>query len=78
MTPADIVANLLAWSLQIGAVAAAAALLPSAFRLDVAGVRYAYWRSVALLCLALPWIQLSPSSNSINGRRDDSGNCVWT
>ncbi len=57
MTPAGIVSNLLAWSLQIGAVAAAAALLPSLFRLDVAGVRYAYWRSVALLCLALPWIQ---------------------
>src|SRR6185436_12666422 len=49
--------NLLPWSLQAAGVVAAAALLPWLFRLDVAGVRYAYWRGVALLCLALPWIQ---------------------
>jgi TonB family protein len=49
--------NLLPWSLQAAGVVAAAALLPWLFRLDVGGVRYAYWRGVALLCLALPWIQ---------------------
>ena len=54
---AAILANLLPWSLQAAGVVAAAALLPWLFRLDVAGVRYAYWRGVALLCLALPWIQ---------------------
>jgi TonB family protein len=52
-----IVANLLPWSLQAAGVVAAAALLPWLFRLDVAGVRYAYWRAVAVLCLALPWVQ---------------------
>ena len=52
-----IVANLLPWSLQAAGVVAAAALLPSLFKLDVAGVRYAYWRVVAVLCLALPWVQ---------------------
>ncbi len=52
-----IVANLLPGSLQAAGVVAAAALLPWLFRLDVAGVRYAYWRAVAILCLALPWIQ---------------------
>jgi TonB family protein len=57
MISTAIVANLLPWSLQAAGVAAAAALLPWLFRLDAAGVRYTYWRSVALLCLALPWIQ---------------------
>jgi TonB family protein len=54
---AAIVSNLPPWSLQAAAVVAAAALLPWLFRLDVAGVRYTYWRGVAVLCLALPWIQ---------------------
>ena len=52
-----IAANLLTWSLQVAAIAAAASLLPWLFRLDAAGVRYAYWRTVAALCLALPWLQ---------------------
>jgi TonB family protein len=52
-----IIANLVPWSLQVAGVVAAAALLPSLFKLDVAGVRYAYWRAVAVLCLALPWVQ---------------------
>jgi TonB family protein len=56
MIPA-IVANLLPGSLQAAAVVAAAALLPWLFRLDVAGVRYTYWRAIAVLCLTLPWIQ---------------------
>lgn len=52
-----IATNLLAASLQVAALVAVASLLPSLFRLDVPGVRYAYWRTVSLLCLALPWIQ---------------------
>ena len=52
-----IATNLLAWSIQVAALVAGASLLPSLFRLDVPGVRYAYWRMVSLLCLALPWIQ---------------------
>ena len=57
MTSTQIVTNLLPWSLQAAGVVAAAGLLPWLFRLDAAGVRYTYWRGVALLCLALPWIQ---------------------
>jgi TonB family protein len=57
MIAGDLVGNLLAWSLQAGAVAVLASILPVLFRLDVAGVRYAYWRGIAILCLALPWIQ---------------------
>ena len=54
----------------------AAALLPWMFRLDAAGVRYAYWRGVALLCLALPWIQpysACPTSHGPHSRRRDVG-----
>ena len=57
MTSTQIVTNLLPWSLQAAGVVAVAGLLPWLFRLDAAGVRYTYWRGVALLCLALPWIQ---------------------
>lgn len=57
MTSIDISANLLPWSLQVAGIVVAGSLLPWLFRLDVAGVRYAYWRATALLCLTLPWIQ---------------------
>jgi TonB family protein len=57
MISTGLVANLVPLSLQVLAVVAAASLLPWLFRLDAAGVRYAYWRTVALLCLTLPWIQ---------------------
>ena len=50
-------ANLLFWSLQVAAVVAVASLLPVLFRLDTPAVRYMYWRTVAVLCLLLPWIQ---------------------
>jgi hypothetical protein len=50
-------ANLLFWSLQVAAVVALASLLPVLFRLDTPGVRYTYWRAVAIFCLLLPWIQ---------------------
>lgn len=57
MISPHIIENLLPWSLQAAAVVAAAAFLPWLFRLDAAGVRYNYWRGLALLCLALPWMQ---------------------
>ena len=62
---ASIIANFLPWSLQAAGVVTTAALLPSVFRVDVAGVRYAYWRTVALLCLALPWIQPYTHSQTV-------------
>ena len=57
MISADLLGNIVAWSLQAAVVAGAACVLPWLLRVDAAGVRYAYWRAVALLCLALPLIQ---------------------
>ena len=68
MISADLLGNVLAWSLQAAVVVGVACVLPWLLRLDAAGVRYAYWRAVALLCLALPWVQpyrgLQPSRPS--------------
>ena len=57
MISADLLGNVVAWSLQAAVVFGAACVLPWLLRVDAAGVRYAYWRAVALLCLALPLIQ---------------------
>ena len=57
MNATGLVSNLLPWCLQVAAIVATASLLPWLFRLDAAGVRYVYWRGVAVLCLTLPWIQ---------------------
>lgn len=55
--PAITLSNLIAYSTQVACVVAAAAALPAILRMHVADVRYAYWRVMVLLCLALPWIQ---------------------
>ncbi len=57
MISSALLPNLLPWCFQVAAIVAGASLLPWLFRLDAAGVRYVYWRTVAVLCLALPWIQ---------------------
>jgi TonB family protein len=57
MISASALANLGIYSLQIAAIVAGASLLPWLLRLDNPGARYAYWRAIGLLCLALPWIQ---------------------
>lgn len=49
--------NLLAYSAQIACIAAVGSLLPLLLRIDAAGVRHAYWRSLLALCLILPWVQ---------------------
>jgi len=46
-----------AWSTQVACIAAIAGLLPALLRLDAPGVRYAYFRTLLVLCLALPWLQ---------------------
>ena len=51
------VANLVLYSAQIACIVAIGACLPALLRLHAPAVRYAYWRALALLCLALPWIQ---------------------
>jgi protein TonB len=57
MISASAIGNLAIYSLQIAVVVAVASVLPWLLKLDNAGVRYAYWRAVGVLCLALPWIQ---------------------
>ena len=57
MSDAISLSNLVLYSLQVLLVVLTAALAAAVFRVDAAHVRYAYWRAVALLCLALPWLQ---------------------
>ena len=51
------VGNLLSYCAQILCIVALGAWLPAVLRLDAAEVRYAYWRGLGVLCLAIPWIQ---------------------
>lgn len=52
-----VVLNLFAWSLQVAIVVAAASLIARLLHVDAAGARYAWWRIVLVLCLALPALQ---------------------
>jgi TonB family protein len=49
--------NFLASSAQIALIATIASVALWALRLRAPGVRYTYWRIVAVLCLSLPWMQ---------------------
>jgi protein TonB len=49
--------DLLAYSAQVACIAAVGGLLSALVRIDASGVRYAYFRALLALCLALPWIQ---------------------
>jgi TonB family protein len=49
--------NLNAWSLQVGILAFAAAVVSRFAHIDAPVVRYAWWRTVLVVCLALPVIQ---------------------
>lgn len=60
MIDAISVPNLVSYSVQLLCIVALASVAAALFRIDAAGVRYAYWRGVGLLCLALPWIQPWP------------------
>jgi TonB family protein len=51
------VPNLIAWTGQVTVVVAAAALVARVLHVDAAGARYAWWRVVLLVCLALPALQ---------------------
>jgi TonB family protein len=55
--PPHLLLNLGAWSLQVTAVVSAAALIARVLHVDAAGARYAWWRIVLVLCLALPVVQ---------------------
>jgi beta-lactamase regulating signal transducer with metallopeptidase domain len=57
MTPAIALANIVSASEQAAVIVVLAALLVWLLRLDTPGVRYVFWRVVALGCLLLPWVQ---------------------
>ncbi|MEO8074927.1 MAG: TonB family protein [Acidobacteriota bacterium] len=58
MISADLLSNVIAYSAQLAAIVGAAALLSLVVPIDAAGVRYAYWRAVGALCVALPFLQI--------------------
>ncbi len=53
--------DLIAYSSQVVCVVAVGAALAALIRVDVADVRYAYWRALLALCLVLPWLQVRRS-----------------
>jgi hypothetical protein len=57
MTHSILLTDLIAWSAQAACLAAVGGLLPGLLRLDAPGVRYAYFRALLAVCLALPWLQ---------------------
>jgi TonB family protein len=57
MTYSTLLMDLIAWSAQVACVVAIGGLLPTLLRLEAPGVRYAYFRALLALCLALPWLQ---------------------
>ena len=52
-------ANLLAYSAQVAVLVLAATLVPALLRVQPPAMRYAYWRSVLVVALVLPWLQAS-------------------
>jgi TonB family protein len=57
MTLPIAIGNLLAASEQAAVIVVLATLLVWLLRLDAPGVRYALWRTVAIGCVLLPWMQ---------------------
>ncbi len=57
MTSSSLLPDLIAWSAQVACIAALGGLLPALLRLDAPGVRFAYFRALLVICLALPWLQ---------------------
>ena len=57
MTHSILLTDLIAWSAQAACLAAVGGLLPGLLRIDAPGVRYAYFRALLAVCLALPWLQ---------------------
>jgi protein TonB len=53
--------DLVAYSAQVTCVVAVGAALAALIPVDVAGVRYLYWRMLLALCLVLPWLQVRQS-----------------
>ena len=56
-----LLSDLAAYSLQVACIAALGGSLPALFRIHAPGVRYAYFRALLALCVALPWLQGRPN-----------------
>jgi TonB family protein len=56
MESGTLIPNLLAYSVQVAAIAAIGTVLPLLIRVD-ATVRHLYWRALLALCVMLPWLQ---------------------
>ena len=63
--------NLLAYSLQIAALAAAGTVLPMVLKLRHPGVLLHYWKTLFVACLLLPvvqpWRAVPVETDSLNG-----------
>ena len=60
----DALLNLAAFTLQVGIIAAAAAVLLSVLRIGSAGARYACWRVALAACVAMPLLAPSVEVNT--------------
>ncbi len=57
MIDALTLANAGSWLAQVACIVVLASTLPRLLRLRAPDASYAYWRTVLVLCLALPWLQ---------------------
>src|SRR6187455_154676 len=68
----DLMLNVAAFTLQVGLIAAAAALLLQVLRIASAGTRYLCWRVVLAACLVMPLVlQRPPAAASPEPRFDE-------
>jgi len=67
MSTDGVLANLLAWSLQITAVVCAGGALPTVLRVNAPDLRHGYWRALLLVCLLLPVVQPWQAGPEVTG-----------
>jgi hypothetical protein len=65
----DLMLNVAAFTLQVGVIAAAAALLLQVLRIASAGTRYLCWRVVLAACLVMPLVLQRPPAAASRGCR---------
>jgi TonB family protein len=66
--------NVLLYSTRVACVTAIAAVVFAAVRVNVATVRYGYWRAVLALSLLLAWIPMWPSKATTTGMTSATAN----
>jgi protein TonB len=57
VTELPLLTNVAAYSAQVLCLAALGGLLSAVIRINTPAVRYAYWRALVAVCIALPWLQ---------------------